>query len=333
MSATMMQEVLRISDRFYGVGDTESMERQQRLYNCLIVVAICHIIMLIAFWQMHDYEKVHPRIISDVEVQFEIDPPPPIDLPKPKIKIIPADLEAPVKGDDPNAGEGRSNAAKPDETKLDKEIQGPLENKAPAKPEVSLRMPKDKPATPIPTLTVERKGKIQSVPSPPIPSNPLTSPNIPIATTPAGNPNAGPDAAGNNGTQTGGTGQGNQGTGEGLEGTGNKAGTQGGTPAPMKISARVGNIAPYRRALLTAIAKNWHPDNDQITLKVFMVIGRDGRLLEAKVAESSGKKKADKAALKAVEETPYPPLPEWFEGQSIPFLIDLQASSMTQRGG
>jgi TonB family protein len=83
-----------------------------------------------------------------------------------------------------------------------------------------------------------------------------------------------------------------------------------------------GNLAPYRKQVLTRIAQNWHPKR-QVTLVVLITIGRDGTLLGAEIYEKSGNPKADAEALAAVRATEYPPLPDWVEQESVPFKIEL----------
>src|SRR5215470_5798038 len=80
---SLMQSALRITDRFYDARDPESIERQGRLQNCIVLVFIFHMMMVVAFIKLQEYEAAHPRIIRDVDVSFEFAPPPPEAAPKP----------------------------------------------------------------------------------------------------------------------------------------------------------------------------------------------------------------------------------------------------------
>lgn len=112
MNATMMQEVLRITDRFMDRKDPDSIDRQGRLINVVVVVVIFHIIMGIAFVKMQEYERQHPHTIYDTNVAFELAAPPP----DPTFKVtskVPEPI-ALTEGENPNPGSAA--APKPKET-------------------------------------------------------------------------------------------------------------------------------------------------------------------------------------------------------------------------
>ncbi|MBQ7287299.1 MAG: TonB family protein [Candidatus Gastranaerophilales bacterium] len=96
-------------------------------------------------------------------------------------------------------------------------------------------------------------------------------------------------------------------------------GNPNGTPGIDAI--RQPDWGPYMRNLEQKIKRNWTPPKGDSSKRVVItfVIGRDGRLLSAKVTKSSGVPLADRAAMSAVELTaPFSPLPPEFRGQSVP---------------
>jgi TonB family protein len=115
------------------------------------------------------------------------------------------------------------------------------------------------------------------------------------------------------------------GTGEGP------AGGMIATRLPASIAISKGNIAPYRKKILTLIAQNWHPLKACGELVVLLNIARDGELLSAEIFQSSGNKKIDASALEAARITQYDPLPDWYKGENLNFKVEL--SKVEQLGG
>ena len=102
----------------------------------------------------------------------------------------------------------------------------------------------------------------------------------------------------------------------------------GGNPSPGNPNGAPGidairqpNWGPYMKDLEQRIKRNWSPPKGDSSKRVVITftIGRDGRLLSAKVTKSSGVPLADRAAMSAIELTaPFRPLPPEFKGQSVP---------------
>lgn len=102
----------------------------------------------------------------------------------------------------------------------------------------------------------------------------------------------------------------------------------GGNPSPGNPNGAPGIDAlrqpewgPYMKNLEQRIKRNWTPPKGDSSKRVVInfTIGRDGRLLSAKVVKSSGVPLADRAAMSAIELTaPFAPLPPEFRGQSVP---------------
>jgi len=80
------------------------------------------------------------------------------------------------------------------------------------------------------------------------------------------------------------------------------------------------DFGPYMRELQRTIKTNWQPPKDETSNRVVLLfkIRKDGKLMNSSVYKTSGNKKADNAALKAVKESaPFRPLPVEYKGQSV----------------
>ncbi|MBY0360093.1 MAG: TonB family protein [Candidatus Obscuribacterales bacterium] len=324
MNIAMMQEVIRISDRFMDRRDPDSIDRPGQLASVLVVVFIVHALMLIAFLKLEELERKHPRIIHDVDVQFVFQAPPPV--PSFKVGEVPKPISL-TEGDNPNPG---SAAAKPQEaSKLTlPTVKAPEALTPPAtqvaRPAVSHKTTVAPPVMVTPTNTIKAAPiPIAKLPSPPIP-NPVTG-QLSTSTASGSLQNAGAPGSNNVGTGNKNEGVAGQGTGPGSEqgtGSGPKEGGQIATVLP-NIQRAKGNIGPYRKDLLKRIAQNWHPKKRFDNIVVLAEIGHDGKLLRAELIGSSGNKKADREAVDAIEATEFAPLPDWYKGESIPFKIEL----------
>lgn len=83
----------------------------------------------------------------------------------------------------------------------------------------------------------------------------------------------------------------------------------------------VANIAPYRREIMIRIGKNWSPSKVSRPIVVAITIANDGKLLNSEIVASSGSKRLDRSALRAVRQTIFPPLPDWYKGEQLHFKI------------
>ena len=324
MSISFMNQVVQISDRFKK--DPDSLDRHGQLSQVVIVVLIFHAVVGIYFVKMDEYERKHPRIIKDVDVNFEFAPPPPVaDF---KVGEIPKPITL-TEGENPDSGS--SSSAKPLEA--DK-----VSLPTPKAPE-TLPVPTPEAARPVvshkttvaPPVAVTTTNMIKAMPT----NAPKSAPKAPPKTNMAGatsnsqasgapHEGGGPDGA-EGGTGNGGEGSGGEGKGEGDPGTGTGFGNIGGDIA-TKLNGgsgrAMGNIAPYRKSLLMRIAQNWHPKKKNEVMTIQVAIGKDGQVLSAEILESSGNKRSDKEAIAAVEATEFEPLPEWYKGEQLTFKID-----------
>ena len=324
---TMMQEVVRITDRFMSRSDPDSIDRQGKLGSVIVLVMIFYAIMGIAFVKMQELERKHPRIIHDVDVTFEFSAPPP----EPTYKV--AEMPKPpslVEGE--NADPGSEAAPKP--------AQAPkVSLPTPEAPEV-LPTPTQLQARPIPSKTttiappvaVTPTNLVKAAPTPKPKQAPIIAMAPPVAGAASNQPVSGATEAGGSPTGTeGGTGPGGQGvggtgTGAGDPGSGSGFGTAGGevvTKLPPTGAKAMGNIAPYRKDLLLRIAQNWHPKKKNQACTILITLDHDGKLLSDEILESTGSKKADREALAAIESTEFATLPDWFKGDQLQFKIEL----------
>lgn len=330
MSLTMMQEAVRITDIFYGIRDTDSIERQGRLQNAIVLVFIFHMLLAIAFIKLQEFDLAHPRIIHDVDVTFEYTPPPPEPPPKPVELPRAISLTA---GENPNPG---SEAA-----------PKPMDSVEPALPAIKAPevnpTPTMVPAKPIPSRRTTLAAPVAITPTNIVKSDLATpalkqAPNAvktPVLAGPDANkPLSGKEVAGGvpggneAGTGTGGQGQNGTGIGQGDAGAGTGAGDAGGQPViatrlPSGLGVAKGNIAPYRKDLLMRLAQNWHPKKSYEDLMVLITLDHDGHLVSSEIFQSSGNKKADKEALAAVAASEFAPLPDWYKGETLTFKIQL----------
>lgn len=290
---SIRDEVLVLTDRFYSTSDPDAIDRQSQLEKCLVIVLLIHITTAIAFWKGYELEKSVRHVIRDVDVTFEFNiappEPEPLLIKPPSIPLI-----------NPPVGSAVKTPVKPQDLRI-KPRSTPL-----IKRPVHL---------PIKRYPVQPPNTILT------PTRPLVPP-LPVSqgeTKPLG------------GGVTVPTGITGVGTGAG---TGNDKGS--GVPiafVPPPVITKVidgkemGNIAPYRNHMFIEIAKNWQPANSIRHMIVQISIGQTGELLSFKLVQSSGDKRYDREAERAILATKYDPLPDWYRGSQLAFRIDM--SSMT----
>gem|GEM_PF-1868127 len=337
MSLSMMQEAVRITDRFYGVRDTETIERQGRLQNAIVLVFIFHMIMVVAFIKLQEFEVAHPRIVRDVDVSFEFTPPPPEPPPKPL--ELPRSLSL-TAGENPNPGSEAAptplKAATQSMPSLEAPRTMPTPTQVTAAPVPSHRTTVAAPVAVTATNVIKAKvGQVAPREAPKPPPTPMA-----MAAAPSNQPLSGTQTPGGapganeGGTGAGGQGQGGTGVGQGTDGAGTGDGAAGGqqiaTRLPTTATQAMFNIAPYRKDLLARLAKNWHPKKSFENLIVLITLDHDGHLVGSEIFQSSGNRKADKEALDAVEATEFAPLPDVLKRDTLTFKIQMSKVEATQ---
>lgn len=82
---------------------------------------------------------------------------------------------------------------------------------------------------------------------------------------------------------------------------------------------------PYMREMEQNIKSNWKYNKDNISYSkntvVKFIINRNGEWSNLKILKSSGSKEVDKAALEAVQQTHFKPLPKEFNGETVPIVF------------
>ncbi len=81
------------------------------------------------------------------------------------------------------------------------------------------------------------------------------------------------------------------------------------------------NWAHYVSNVERNIKKNWHPPKNDTSKKVVVIftIGKDGKVINKRIVQSSGIPIMDKSALDALDNaSPFAPLPSEYKKQSVP---------------
>ncbi len=315
--------------------DPDSIDRQGRLGQVVVLVMIFYAILGIAFVKMQEMEKKHPRIIHDVDVSFEFSAPPP----EPNFKV--GDIPKPIsltEGENANPGsEAAPKAAAADKASLP---TPKAPDTLPTPTQVQARPVPSHTTTVAPPVAVTPTNLIKTAAPTPAPKQAPSRTTAPVAGAASNLPTSGAAVAGGTpdasegGTGTGGQGVGGSGTGQGDPGAGSGFGQAGGviaTRLPSTGARALGNIGPYRKEMLIRIAQNWHPKKKAEDIIVLITLDHDGKLLSDEIFQSSGSKKADKEALAAVESTEFAPLPDWYKGDQLPFKIELSKVEALQQ--
>lgn len=322
MSIFFMQEVVRICDRYLSADNTGYLKQ------ILVLVLIFHMIMGVSFMKMEEYERKHPRIVREVDVSFLCSAPPP--APEFRVGEIPRPIQL-TPGLDPDAGGEASARPHSEKTSLptpkaDKTHEQPAMEQA---NQTVSRVRTEAP--PISRSTFDNVKSDPTMIASSIKKTPLSQLFASIADSPvSGDDYAGgrPSDDSENGVGVGGHGSSKDGNGKDgiLPGSGSGSELVGGEEkVTLKVEhlRAMGDISRYRFAVLAALAKSYHPSRKSEPVTVRFEIGKDGELLHVEILSSSGNRKTDKEALEAVENTQFPPHPDWYKGQTLTFQIDL----------
>lgn len=297
----LMQNVVRMSDRFLDHKNPDAIDRQERLFSCITLVAIFYIIFSIAFMKMSELEKRHRVYHPDPQVQFElmIAPPPP--------KIAPILLPpAPAINDGKvDIGGGAAAAVSAATATI--------------------------PTLPTNIATTKPNNVAHHIPTP-IEAPVAVAPPAPVAVRPPGESELvqASTATNGSGTAVNGKANGGEGTGVGTTvGDGKEDGNAGGPIISTIETATVarGNISPYRKRMLVNLAQVWRPTKKDEMVLLSIRISSEGHLIDVEVLEASSKKAA-KVAVAAVESTEFEPLPGWFKGSELTFKVHLDVTEL-----
>lgn len=79
------------------------------------------------------------------------------------------------------------------------------------------------------------------------------------------------------------------------------------------------DFGPWMREFMRRCKMNWEPPKgcEYLPVTVSVKVDKSGKLLDCKIYKTSREPRADKAAMKAVEVTPFRPLPDEYKGESV----------------
>ena len=330
MSFAMMHEAVRIADRFHGARDFETIEQQGRLQNVIVLVFIFHMLMVVGFIKLQEFDARSPAIVRDMDVSFLMAPPPPDPLyrphtPAPPVPVNPPGSARPANAIDHSAGIEQHPLPPPPSIgparkseHLPVTAQPPrrevLESPVALTPNNNVRVdPRQIVQEKLPTLPEQRIAVNAPSPAPPIAAQePLD--NLPGTGSKTSLPNPSRTTAGG---------------GVGNDGLAPGAGTGAGVEVSVTVPAVAEwNVAEYRQHLLLRIAHSWHPKGSFKSLVVLLEINHQGRLVGREIEQSSGKKKVDRYALEALDATDFEPLPDFYKPDTLKFRITLSASDV-----
>lgn len=108
---------------------------------------------------------------------------------------------------------------------------------------------------------------------------------------------------------------------------------------PVSVRGRrMGNIAPYRREMISRIASSWNTTRfDSVAQMSFRIeVAKDGHVERVRIVDSSGQPELDRLMVKTIQEVEFAPLPDWYRGESLTFQIslrDIRKKLKSSRGG
>lgn len=314
----LMAEVVRISDRFADRSNPDSLDRQERLRSCLVLVTIFYVIMCIGLVKLSTMER--PRVIHhiDPDVAFELTVAPP--EPRYQLRLPPAPALTP--GAEVSGG-------KPSEKPNDTTNNLPLINakpiQEPVKPHLAAQrsVPEEAPISVVSTNNIRRF--LSSEPAP-VSQIDATSDGVTaskttgrVRTTGASDDTHGKGAGGQGvGLRTG------AGDGEHDDNIGGKEITR---SLPEISHVAKGNIKPYTKALLVNLVQQWRPTQKDQRIVITLVIDKTGQLIDASILESGGKN-TDRRVLRAAQNCTFAPLPDWFKGEELTFNLTLDPAEL-----
>ncbi len=291
-----------IADRLSEARDPEALRRKGLLDSCIVLVFVMHMLGLLGFIRLQEWEGACVRVIRDVGVAFELTPPPvneivSVQLIRPPILVEGDSVRLKAPSGKPAVREGAS----PESTVVK---PAPPRILAPAEIRAAQRAARTTPAAP------RAVTPVNIIKAPPI-AAPVRE-QIVMALT------ANTTAGGIVGPED------DAGVGP-MASTGIEGGNSGAEPKISTVLPPGGaglNIRPYREDLEKRIASNWHPTGAVGNLTALLRIAKDGTLIDVQLLRSSGKKRLDRQVLEAIRSTEFAPLPKAYQGKALTFKID-----------
>ncbi len=319
MSLSMVQESVRIADKFHGARDAEAVLTRGRFENALILVFVAHMLLVVSFLNIRIATPAATKPSNTLSFCYELRPPPvepPLELPqfKPDLHRSPKEIESPSKSGAVPITDG--TAAK------SKRIAAHLTTKS-----LNQRTPLHASNSEAPHLPREILNDSQlatvshALPSTPnVHNNAIQPPSNGIV-----DDHSPSDAPASNTTGKDKIGQGG--------GPGKDSNDNGGREAQKPEVSPTGlwDVGPYRKRLLINIARNWHPAEPVESIVVLITVDRTGNLLDAKLVTGTGRKNLDEEALNAVRATEFESFPDEFKGKQLRFKIELSKVEIDER--
>lgn len=316
-----MHDVLRLVSRYLDNSNPEALDRQGKLTHCLVLVAIFHLVMCIYTVKMEQVERAHPRIIHDVDIQFTLQVAPPeriIEQPK-SVQAIPEPSLVPMTGSITGGGATQANgkkvaeSAKGNSVTEDQTLRVPDSYPVPVQPPVLTQSPNQVKA---PTTARSEQPKdssgIKGKEDGEANNDKIAGSEVTV----------GDEDKGKIGSKNG-TGSTDR---EGSGADENDLQLEPVAVEPPTSTTALGNISPYRKRMLMALAQNWQP-NKYAELQVIVVLNQDGSVQQYSVIKASSKK-AVAEFKRALETTEFPPLPDWYKGDKLSFFLTVTSESL-----
>lgn len=94
---------------------------------------------------------------------------------------------------------------------------------------------------------------------------------------------------------------------------------------PIK-TASMGNIGPYKKDMIARIGSVWHPSQHYGNISVEVQLDKSGALMSSRVLQGCGDEQVNKSLEDALQAVQFAPLPEWYKGEQLKFKINLTES-------
>ncbi len=84
------------------------------------------------------------------------------------------------------------------------------------------------------------------------------------------------------------------------------------------------------QAVRKMISEKWHPESKKalkMPLRLLVVQSKDGKVISARILQSSGHRKAERKLLRAVMNMKFPALPDWYLGETLEMRITVPTAT------
>ncbi len=310
-------QVLRFTDRWFDPVHPESFARQGKLFSCVVLVAIFHIIMSIAFVKMQEWEQKHNKhIVRQVEIIFSpLMVAPPEFHKQAAIPLAQVLIPFEEKNTGSKAGAQLGTTHESAELRSDEKVISKIDK-------LQIETSTQKTVSPNSIISSDAKAPAEH------------KEQLTLALSRSAKIDHETDASITAPSDVSTDGETDHGIDKDLGRDGSTVGNYGNDNAPpgnepkhqenIALSSS-GNIAPYRKDLLLRIAQNWKPpSNRAVNVIVWLVINKEGRAIMASIIASNASKRTQRETLEAINSTEFAPLPDWCKSDTLSFKIDLR---------